>query len=241
MTRFSTFAGLLTAAALAGASTQASAATLVFDFTSLGSINTSGIDTYSQTVSGLTLNVKGYRNIFSTVNLGTQDDVTRSGLGLGVDSYDSNQLNLGDQSGTDPGDGLLFDFGQAVTLLSVEFGDFADFDDADYAYGNPASGTLLDISSGLSGSTWTTSLLGQQFFLAAIDDGNTCFGFACFGDNDSFRIKSMTVSYTPGGGGADPAPAVPEPSTWAMMILGFGLVGAAMRKKQRQTVAYNFA
>lgn len=36
----------------------------------------------------------------------------------------------------------------------------------------------------------------------------------------------------------DPA-AVPEPSTWAMMVLGFGLVGFAMRR--RQTVRVNWA
>jgi hypothetical protein len=32
--------------------------------------------------------------------------------------------------------------------------------------------------------------------------------------------------------------AIPEPATWAMMIGGFGLVGAAMRRRGRTTVAY---
>jgi hypothetical protein len=35
--------------------------------------------------------------------------------------------------------------------------------------------------------------------------------------------------------------AVPEPATWAMMIVGFGAIGASMRRKQRQTVNYAFA
>jgi hypothetical protein len=30
--------------------------------------------------------------------------------------------------------------------------------------------------------------------------------------------------------------AVPEPATWAMMILGFGLVGGAMRRPKTLTV-----
>jgi hypothetical protein len=35
--------------------------------------------------------------------------------------------------------------------------------------------------------------------------------------------------------------AVPEPATWAMMLVGFGLVGAAMRKsRHRPAVRFNF-
>ena len=35
--------------------------------------------------------------------------------------------------------------------------------------------------------------------------------------------------------------AVPEPATWMMMIVGFGLVGGVMRRKQQAQVRYNFA
>lgn len=38
------------------------------------------------------------------------------------------------------------------------------------------------------------------------------------------------------------APAVPEPTTWAMMLIGFGAVGGAMRsakRKQKLTVSYS--
>ena len=35
----------------------------------------------------------------------------------------------------------------------------------------------------------------------------------------------------------DPVPAVPEPSTWLMMIVGFGLVGRAMRVRRRAVFA----
>ena len=33
----------------------------------------------------------------------------------------------------------------------------------------------------------------------------------------------------------DPHPSVPEPSTWAMMLLGFGAAGVAMRRGRRKT------
>ena len=37
------------------------------------------------------------------------------------------------------------------------------------------------------------------------------------------------VAVAPGGSGAGPPP--PEPATWAMMILGFGMVGLALRRR----------
>jgi len=35
--------------------------------------------------------------------------------------------------------------------------------------------------------------------------------------------------------------AVPEPATWAMLILGFGLVGGALRSAQRKQVGVSYA
>ncbi|MBN8815052.1 MAG: PEP-CTERM sorting domain-containing protein [Sphingomonas sp.] len=34
---------------------------------------------------------------------------------------------------------------------------------------------------------------------------------------------------------------VPEPATWAMMIMGFGLMGAAMRRNRKVTARVRFA
>ncbi len=44
---------------------------------------------------------------------------------------------------------------------------------------------------------------------------------------DGFKIGSLNVTA-----------AVPEPATWAMMILGFGMVGAAMRRRARPAVSF---
>ncbi|MDZ7588662.1 MAG: PEPxxWA-CTERM sorting domain-containing protein [Parasphingorhabdus sp.] len=37
------------------------------------------------------------------------------------------------------------------------------------------------------------------------------------------------------------APGIPEPGTWAMMIFGFGMAGAAMRQKRRTNVKLRYA
>jgi len=48
----------------------------------------------------------------------------------------------------------------------------------------------------------------------------------------SYQIKF--VGYGTGSfGGAATFTAVPEPATWAMMLLGFGVVGFAMRRRRR--------
>lgn len=50
------------------------------------------------------------------------------------------------------------------------------------------------------------------------------------GGDEAFGLDSINLTYDarPGGGGA-----VPEPATWAMMISGFGLAGAALRQRRR--------
>ncbi len=61
--------------------------------------------------------------------------------------------------------------------------------------------------------------------------GDTLFGSfniasTCPGQNNDCAF-TRTVLAAPGGG------AVPEPATWAMMIIGFGGVGALMRRNRR--------
>jgi hypothetical protein len=62
--------------------------------------------------------------------------------------------------------------------------------------------------------------------------GGAVYGAAVMNRTDILDYTEEPVALTP---------AVPEPATWALMIAGFGLIGAAMRRRQRARVTVNFA
>jgi hypothetical protein len=64
------------------------------------------------------------------------------------------------------------------------------------------------------------------------------FSFATDGV-DTNNDGHFSGDYNPGFEGiVGAAVATPEPATWALMIVGFGMVGASMRKRQVVQVAY---
>jgi hypothetical protein len=85
---------------------------------------------------------------------------------------------------------------------------------------------------------------GQLFTFAnlALGNGENFFGFQGI-QNETIRNVSFTLN---GGGISDirqirldgfaASSAVPEPTTWAMMLVGFGAVGYSMRKRPNRTV-----
>lgn len=76
-----------------------------------------------------------------------------------------------------------------------------------------------DLDSLMRTSGFTTNLLaGVSYFAVA-----TAF------DNNGFGAYKLTIS---GPGDISLSSAVPEPATWAMMIAGFGLAGAALRRRK---------
>lgn len=78
----------------------------------------------------------------------------------------------------------------------------------------------------------TQSGSGEQFDVCAKAGAasiNVALGTAC---PTGYALIPTTI-YAFKISGADVAGIVPEPATWAMMIAGFGLAGAAMRRRQR--------
>ncbi|MFN7174747.1 MAG: PEPxxWA-CTERM sorting domain-containing protein [Thermaurantiacus tibetensis] len=53
----------------------------------------------------------------------------------------------------------------------------------------------------------------------------------------SFHVRDDSPANNRGGVSLAIAGAVPEPATWAMLIAGFGLVGAAARRRRQAVVA----
>ena len=104
---------------------------------------------------------------------------------------------------------------------------------------NPVTDQVFFIGDGLTGdgtgSTQTffipTAGKGHQLVLGLTDACGYSGSPSCYGDNSG----SFVVNYTLNGAVAG---AVPEPASWAMFIGGFGLIGAAARRRK---VAVSFA
>ena len=151
-----------------------------------------------------------------------------SGLGTSAGSFANLYFDI------DPQNGNGSDIGFEVTSRRGFVAGFGDYAPVGINYFADAS----TIEFSIPNSAFTAALpglaseypAGQQF--ATIGStvtlrlsqsfGYSVAGGATYGAN---RLGSVTLGGTAG--------AVPEPATWGMMILGFGAVGAAMRRRVR--------
>ncbi|GAA3714746.1 hypothetical protein GCM10022268_24310 [Sphingomonas cynarae] len=198
---------------------------------------------------------KSYWNIFYPFN--TYTVVTPSavkattlaaytvGLGdLGAGESTDNATHTIDNQIND--DFLLLEFSEAVTLGSINLNAYAldgtgRDSDALIAWGmkaGPINPTGLDsnglnalfagsqesLGNGTSGIR-TLNLSGKQGNLWMIGASQ----LNADGITDGFKLAGLTVTTA--------VAAVPEPATWAMMFVGFAMVGAAARYRRRSTTA----
>lgn len=89
----------------------------------------------------------------------------------------------------------------------------------------------------LSPGNYTVSVMAYSNFAVGPNLSNGFFNTGSFGNRtNAWAFDILNV------GEAAEVGAVPEPSTWAMMLLGFGFVGGAMRSaKRRQKVTVSYA
>jgi hypothetical protein len=90
-------------------------------------------------------------------------------------------------------------------------------------------------SFGTTGSPPFTSFVGNGELHGIIEFTGT-FNQVSFTD-----VSEGWHGFDVGIGGLATTGGVPEAATWAMMILGFGLVGSSMRRRWRQKAAVNYS
>ena len=124
-------------------------------------------------------------------------------------------------------------------------------------FGLPANGATLTPGS-------TPIISGQTIFSPLGTDSGRCFDSGCgntgwiaslfnIGQSGDFRLRFGVTNFSDtqfqsalafSGVTVNNAPvigAVPEPTTWAMMLIGFGAIGASMRRRRRVTATLELA
>jgi microcystin-dependent protein len=178
------------------------------------------------------------------------DAATPLGAAFGAAETDITAANLGGAPVNDDQPSLALNYLIASSGVFPSLGGGQGFDGAEATLGDvvafagdftptgylPADGRLLNISDYISlfevlGTTYGGN--GVTTFALPDLDGRTIIG-----TGDGYDLGEMvgadrvTLAYTPPVS-IPPAGGVPEPASWALMILGFGLAGEAMRRRRR--------
>jgi hypothetical protein len=185
----------------------------------------------SVTVDGFRLGQNGTDNFipFGTADRDNGDLNTVAGQGIGFGRSGDGPTDVDGTNGTSGSNNsanefILFTFDSLVNITAITFFDddndeFRLFGDTSFVESNNGFGTIFGDDLGSFGTN------NGLFTVNPSIDGVTSFGVAAFANDSSFRIQSVTIS------------AVPEPATWLMMILGFGLVGLTLQRRRKLATA----
>jgi PEP-CTERM motif len=211
---------LLGGAALVAA-TAANAAVSINFGSAPGNLGTS----HAYTSSGLTVTATGYSASNTTTALyGKSAGGDEVGLGLAADPSHDNEIYY-------PGS------------------DFIQLD-VHALFGLVTGGTYF-MGSSTGGEMWKvygSNTAGQLGTLLYGDDDELSHALLSFGTYKYYNFAAAGTkncgwwgcSTSDGNvllGGLSLTPSVPEPSTWAMMLLGFGGIGVALRRRRSKPVA----
>lgn len=76
-----------------------------------------------------------------------------------------------------------------------------------------------------------------NFGTSYLNETEASFRFYYYGVSKDASLSFQNIQFT----GLDGVSAAPEPGTWAMMILGFGLIGFALRRRQKVATRVSYA
>ncbi len=129
-------------------------------------------------------------------------------------------------------DAVITTFGTVASSALNVSGQFRyQSDDVDGSSFDRAGFFVNSIFTQLSLDTLLQGEVQSGFFSFAVAAGEE-YGFYIDSSDGELGRAQLSVGEAPVG-------AVPEPATWAMMLLGFGVVGFALRRR-RQTTTVRF-
>lgn len=110
----------------------------------------------------------------------------------------------------------------------TSFGTFIIDFGTDAFNGTFDGGSSPTSTPGISQTSWLFTILGGTGRFAGASGSFNGTGLT----DARTRPSLVSIDFA----GNINAPAVPEPTTWAMMILGFGTIGFAVRRRRRQLI-----
>ena len=145
-----------------------------------------------------------------------------------------------------PGVGIQFSnpFGTDTMTTVSELRDIGGSDSVPHwpngsvLFGADFTGLLNATATGDYTVSFGTDDAGYLFIdgaLAAAQPGLHGIGVGLYTAHLTAGDHSFEVQYDNGGGGgavAEFRPGVPEPATWGLMLVGFGAIGAVLRRRQ---------
>jgi hypothetical protein len=108
--------------------------------------------------------------------------------------------------------------------------------DAENSSFDPAGFVLNGVNTQLTTAMPSLQIVGGQL-VRPVQSGVVTFNLKA-GDSYGFYVRSTDSDQGPGTlSFSTNAPAVPEPAAWTMLILGFGMVGAGLRRLRARPTA----
>lgn len=124
--------------------------------------------------------------------------------------------------------------GTGETLVDGKF-DFTDTYTFNYDFSGTASGSVINIRLGSGQDIDFTSIMlnGVLGSFSNVGGLSTAFfeGMHFTSGLQSIVVSGRSTGTASYGGNVQITNAVPEPASWALMLIGFGLVGTSLRRR----------